>query len=295
MKMLVFAMFELFINPFVEFSFMQSALWGCIIICLSAVPVGVFMLLRRMSLTGDAIAHSILPGVGIAYLLFGFSIFSMTIGGLIAGLLVVILSGISTKHTQLKEDANLAVLYLLSLALGVLILSNNAEQIDLFHLLFGSILTINVMGLQTLIVLNSLSVIVLIIIYRPLIVDSLDPIFLNHITSYPTLIYYTFLVLVVINLVSGFYTLGTLLAVGIMILPAACAKFWVKTLKPMIFVSLLIAIIACYSGLLLSYYYDFATGPIIILNLGVMYVISVLLGRQGGVIYRYFAKTHLTG
>lgn len=288
-------MFDIFISPFVDFSFMLNALLACIVICFSAIPIGAFMVLRRMSLTGDAIAHSILPGVAIAYLLFGFSLLSMTLGGLIAGLLVVLFSGIITRHTHIKEDANLAVFYLLSLALGVIILSNHAGQVDLFHLLFGSILALDSPTLNTLFILSFISISTFITIYRPLMLDSLDPLFLRSISQHGTMAYYVFLVLVVVNLLAGFYALGTLMAVGIMILPVACAKFWVHNLKPLILIAILIGLSTCYSGLLISYYYDLAAAPAIILVLGVCYLLSILLGRHQGVIYRYFSKTHLTG
>ena len=111
------------IEPFSEYTFMQRALVGSLAVCLGAVPVGVFMTLRRMSLTGDAMSHAILPGVAIAYLVSGISLIGMTIGGLSAGLLVVALSGWVARSTQLKEDTSLAAFYLISLALGVLILS----------------------------------------------------------------------------------------------------------------------------------------------------------------------------
>ena len=95
------------VYPFAEFQFMRRALLGCVAVSLGATPVGVFLMLRRMSLTGDAMAHAILPGAAIGYLIAGLSLFAMTIGGLLAGLFVALASGLVSRHTQLKEDASL--------------------------------------------------------------------------------------------------------------------------------------------------------------------------------------------
>ena len=102
-------------GPFVEFAFMRQALLGCIALALSAGPVGVFLMLRRMSLTGDAMAHAILPGAAIGYLLFGLSLTAMTVGGIVAGLAVAIGSGLVARHTLIREDTSLAAFYLISL------------------------------------------------------------------------------------------------------------------------------------------------------------------------------------
>ena len=104
------------ISPFAEFQFMRRALLGCVAVSLGATPVGVFLMLRRMSLTGDAMAHAILPGAAIGYLIAGLSLIAMTIGGLLAGLFVALVSGLVSRSTQLKEDASLAAFYLISLA-----------------------------------------------------------------------------------------------------------------------------------------------------------------------------------
>jgi zinc/manganese transport system permease protein len=128
------------IAPFAEFDFMLRALAGCIALSLSAPLVGVFLMLRRMSLTGDAMAHAILPGAALGYLVAGLSVEAMTIGGLLAGGLVVILSGFVARLTESGEDSSLAAFYLISMALGVMIISVHGSSVDLLHVLFGSAL-----------------------------------------------------------------------------------------------------------------------------------------------------------
>lgn len=128
---------ELGIAPFVEFGFMRRALVGCLALSLGATPVGVFLMLRRMSLTGDAMAHAILPGAALGYLLWGLSLGALTLGGLAAGLAVALLAGAVARGGVLGEDASLAAFYLISLALGVLLICLKGSQVDLFHVLFG--------------------------------------------------------------------------------------------------------------------------------------------------------------
>lgn len=130
---------EVVLSPFADYAFMRRALIGCLALSVGATPIGVFMILRRMSLTGDAMAHAILPGAAVGYLLSGLSLVSMTIGGLVAGMIVAVLSGFITRNTHLKEDASLAAFYLISLAFGVLIISTRGGSVDLLHVLFGTV------------------------------------------------------------------------------------------------------------------------------------------------------------
>ncbi|WP_413701161.1 metal ABC transporter permease [Psychromonas sp. KJ10-10] len=109
-------LYSLFIEPFSEFSFMQRAWWGCIVLSLSATPIGVFLTLRKMSLTGDAMAHAILPGVAVGFLISGISITAMTIGGIMAGCIVAVLAGMVARHSHAEEDSSLASILLIILS-----------------------------------------------------------------------------------------------------------------------------------------------------------------------------------
>src|SRR5256886_15750547 len=143
-------MYDALIAPFTEFEFMRRALAAVIALSLGGAPIGVFLMLRRMILVGDAMAHAILPGAAIGFLLSGLNLFAMTTGGLIAGFAGAILAGVGARTAKLKEDASLAAFYLVSLALGVTIVSIKGTNIDLLHVLFGNILA---MDDQTLLVI----------------------------------------------------------------------------------------------------------------------------------------------
>ena len=275
---------------------MQRALVGSLAVCLGAVPVGIFMTLRRMSLTGDAMAHAILPGTAIAYLLSGLSVISLTIGGLLAGCLVAVLAGWVARTTHLKEDTSLAAFYLISLALGILVISVKRSNIDLLHILFGNILALDNTALWLLASIGTVSLLIMALLYRPLIIECVDPFFLRGSSGASVIAHFGFLFLVVINLVAGFHALGTILAVGLMVLPAAAARLWMKTLDGILVVAVVLSLLGCYIGLLFSFHAGLPTGPAIVLSLGVVYVVSLFVGVNGGIAVNLFnGRRHLAG
>lgn len=282
-------------EPFAEFGFMRRALAGCVALSLSAAPVGVFLMLRRMSLTGDAMAHAILPGAAIGYLAAGLSLTAMTIGGIVAGLTVAVGSGLVARNTVLREDASLAAFYLLSLALGVLIVSVRGNSVDLLHVLFGTVLALDDAALVLLGGISAVTLVSLAVLYRPLVLECLDPGFLRSVSRWSPVAHYGFLGLLVINLVAGFHALGTLMAVGIMVLPAATARFWVRRMGPLLITATALALLACFTGLLLSYHADWPTSPVIVLCLGVLYIASLVLAPHGLLRHQRPAATHLRG
>ena len=225
---------DLWLTPFLEFGFMQRALLGGVALSLSAAPVGVFLMLRRMSLMGDAMAHAILPGAAIGYLAAGLSLSAMTMGGIAAGLAVAVGSGWVARHTVLREDTSLAAFYLLSLALGVLIVSTRGNSVDLLHVLFGTVLALDDDALVLLSGITFTTLTALAVLYRPLVLECLDPGFLRGQSRWSAAAHYGFMALLVINLVAGFHALGTLMAVGVMVLPAATARFWVRRIGPLL-------------------------------------------------------------
>ncbi len=287
------AAYDLLIGPFVEFEFMRRALIGSFALTLGAAPIGVFLLLRRMSLVGDAMAHAILPGAAIGYLVAGLSLGAMTVGGLVAGCLVAVLAGVVTRNTLLREDASLASFYIISLALGVTLVSLKGSNIDLLHVLFGSVLALDDNTLLLLASISTLTLFVVAFIYRPLVLECVDPGFLRSVSGAGAAIHLVFLCLVVINLIGGFHAMGTLLAVGMLMLPAIAARFWCSGVATMIGVSLLIGMASSVIGLVLSYHAGLATGPTIILAAGAIYIVSLLIGPHGGLIRQFAPQRHL--
>lgn len=288
-------LYDLIIAPFADFGFMRRALVGVIALALGAGPIGIFLMLRRMSLMGDAMAHAILPGAAAGYLIGGLSLGFMTAGGLAAGFAVALLAGALARVTVLREDATLASFYLLSLAGGVVLLSLKGSNLDLLHVLFGSVLALDDATLILLVSASSLSLIVLALILRPLVLECVDPVFLASVNGQGGRVHLLFLGLLTLNLVAGFHALGTLLAVGLMMLPAVAARFWCRGLGMLVLAATGIGIASGLIGILISYHSGLPTGPSIILTAGLFYLVSILFGPQGGLLLAVLPRPHLRG
>ncbi len=286
-------LWTLFIAPFADFGFMRRALVGVLALSLSGSPLGVFLVLRRLSLTGDAMAHAILPGAAIGYLVSGLSLWAMTIGGLVAGCVVALLAGLVTRVTTLSEDASLAAFYLISLALGVTIVSLKGSSIDLMHVLFGSVLALDDATLYLLAGISSLTLVGLALIYRALVMETLDPGFLASVSRFGGPVQLIFMGLMVLNLVAGFHALGTLMAVGLMMLPAASARLWTRDAGAMIALATGFGLVSGYVGLVLSFHLGLPSGPAIILVAGVFHLVSLVFGRSGGMVRLVQPRQHL--
>ena len=269
--------YELLLAPFTEFAFMRRALAATLALALSAAPLGVFLTLRRMSLLGDALSHAILPGVALGFMFFGLSLTAMALGGVLAGLLVVGLAGLVSRLTPLREDASLAALYLTALALGVTLIAHHGTRLDVLHILFGSALGVDEAGLYLVAGVSSLSLLALAGGYRGLVLESFDPQFLRALQRGSWCWQQGFLMLVVLNLVAGFQTLGTLMAVGLMMVPAVSARLWHDTLPAQLLNASAQAMVAGVAGLLLSYHLDTPSGPTIIGCAGALYAASLLV------------------
>ena len=285
-------LYDLLVQPFADYGFMRRALVGCLALAVGCGPVGVLLMLRRMSLMADAMSHAILPGAAVGFLWAGLSVPAMSLGGFAAGLLVALAAGGVARLTPLREDASFAAFYLISLAAGVLIVSARGNNVDLLHVLFGTILAVDDVSLIEMAGVASFSLIGLAVLYRPLVVECFDPGFLRSVGGGGGLAHYGFLVLVVVNLVAGFQALGTLMAVGLMMLPAAAARFWARDLWALAALASVLALVSGYLGLLLSYHGSLPSGPAIVLTAGVVYGVSVLVGPRGGLRSRYFPGRH---
>jgi len=266
---------EILLDPFLEFDFLRQALLACVLLSFAAIPLGLFISYRRLSLTGDSLSHAILPGIALGFWFYGLSIPAMTIGGFIAGFIIVLISTWTSKVTLLKEDSTLAVTYLLSLALGVFLVSLKGSPLDLFHFLFGNILSIDsenllYLGFATLFIL-----IILFIIYEPLKVLTVDFEFARFLKVRTTLVHILFMTLVVLNLVISFRLLGTLLSVGELIIPAITARLFFRKFTSQVLGGVIISGLSCLIGLLLSFHLNWPSGPTLILCMGMFFILGL--------------------
>jgi zinc/manganese transport system permease protein len=273
----------------------RRSLAAVLALALGAGPIGVFLMLRRMSLIGDAMSHAILPGVALGFLAAGLNIFAMTLGGLVAGLLIALSAGAVSRATALQEDASLAVFLLVALAFGVVLVTVKGIDIEqLMTFLFGEVAA--KMSAEKLLVITvnaTISLVALALIYRPLVLGCVDPGFLSSVSRADGISHLTFLAVLVLNLINAFHALGTLLGVGIIIIPATAARFWTRDISTMIVLAAAIALFSGFAGVLFAFDLRTPAGPAVTLVAGVLYAGSVLFGRIGGMVWKAYPGRHL--
>ncbi|MBP0492591.1 metal ABC transporter permease [Pararoseomonas indoligenes] len=288
-------LYDLLIGPFAEFGFLRRALVGCLALSVAAPPLGVFLMLRRMSLTADVLAHGILPGVAAGFILAGLSVTAMSAGGLVAGLAVTLGAGAISRATGGREDSALAALYLVALALGVTMVSASAGSVELTHLLFGSVLGVDDPALFMMAGVATLTLLALSLAWRPLVLECFDPSFAVAEGARGGTWHLLFMALVVLNVLAAFQALGTMMAVGLMMLPAVAGRHWTRSVGGMAYAACGIAFLASFAGILVSYHLDVPTGPAVVLSAGLAWAISVLAGPVDGVLARLLRRRHLAG
>ena len=274
-------MFDLLSEMF-NYAFMRRAFVVTTILSASVAPVGAFLVLRRLSLAGEAMAHAITPGVVIGFVTAGLSVMSLLFGGLIAGLGVAVMTAYLARNTILRSDASLASLYLIALAIGIFILSAAGSAVPLKSFLFGSILGVDDPSMILVGGVATVTLVTFALILRPLIMSTCDPVFFESQVKRPWIVDQGFMFLLVLNLLAAFKTLGTLMAVGLMILPATAARYWSGTITAQLGLGFIFSLLSCWLGLTLSYVLpETPSGPAIVLVAGAIFVLSALFGPLG--------------
>ena len=257
--------------------FMRRALAGCLAMSVAGPPLGVVLVLRRMSLMSDVLQHGVLPGIALGAAFGGLAVWTMGLGGVAAGILVALLAGWLARRTGGREDSQLAGVYLVALALGVALVSAQ-RGIDLTALLFGNVLAVDDAALLGMAAVATITLPGLAVIWRPLIIESFDPDFMAAAAGRGGAWHLAFLALVVLAVVGGFVAMGTLMSVGLMMLPAIAARHWSNSLAGQIRAAVGLAVLASLLGLEGSYYADRPTGPALVLAAGGLWALSMHAG-----------------
>ncbi len=278
-------MISFLLEPF-SYAFLQRGLLVAALLGLSGGLLGCILVLRRLSLMGDALSHSLLPGIGVAYLLFGPSVPALLLGALLAGLFTALASGLVSRLTRVKEDAAFGSLFLVLFAAGVALVSRLPTRVDLLHFLFGNILGVGPADVALSAGASALTIAVFLLFRRSIVLETFDPVFHRATGGRGWLTHLGVLALCVINLVAALQAMGVVLALGLFLLPAVTAYLWCDRFAQMLVVSAATAVLGSVVGILVSYHAGLPSGAAIVLALGAFFLLSALASPRYGVIAR---------
>ncbi|HCU9054456.1 TPA: metal ABC transporter permease [Staphylococcus aureus] len=264
-----------FVEHLFTYQFLNRALITSIIVGIVCGTVGSLIVLRGLSLMGDAMSHAVLPGVALSFL---FDI-PMFVGALITGMIASIFIGYITSSSKTKPDAAIGISFTAFLASGIIIISLINTTTDLYHILFGNLLAITNSAFLTTIVIGSIVLILIIIFYRPLMISTFDPTFSRMSGLNTTLLHYFVMLLLSLVTVASIQTVGIILVVALLITPASTAFLISKKLYSMMIIASLISVISSIVGLYYSYIYNIPSGATIVLCTFVIYIITLFFTK----------------
>lgn len=264
-----------FVEHLFTYQFLNRALITSIIVGIVCGTVGSLIVLRGLSLMGDAMSHAVLPGVALSFL-FGIPMF---IGALITGMIASIFIGYITSSSKTKPDAAIGISFTAFLASGIIIISLINTTTDLYHILFGNLLAITNSAFLTTIVIGPIVLILIIIFYRPLMISTFDPTFSRMSGLNTTLLHYFVMLLLSLVTVASIQTVGIILVVALLITPASTAFLISKKLYSMMIIASLISVISSIVGLYYSYIYNIPSGATIVLCTFVIYIITLFFTK----------------
>ncbi|MBU6103333.1 metal ABC transporter permease [Staphylococcus aureus] len=264
-----------FVEHLFTYQFLNRALITSIIVGIVCGTVGSLIVLRGLSLMGDAMSHAVLPGVALSFL-FGIPMF---VGALITGMIASIFIGYITSSSKTKPDAAIGISFTAFLASGIIIISLINTTTDLYHILFGNLLAITNSAFLTTIVIGSIVLILIIIFYRPLMISTFDPTFSRMSGLNTTLLHYFVMLLLSLVTVASIQTVGIILVVALLITPASTAFLISKKLYSMMIITSLISVISSIVGLYYSYIYNIPSGATIVLCTFVIYIITLFFTK----------------
>lgn len=273
-----------FLTEPLQYQFVARGLGMALLLGVSGGIVGCILLLRRIVLMADSFGHSLLPGIGLAYLWLGPGIVSLFTGAVIAGLFTSIMSGLVNRLTRLKEDAAFGSLFVLCFALGVALMSKIAAPVDLLHYLFGNILGVTANDLYLVCATTCITVLATCVFYRALLLETFDPTFHRASGGRSMLTHLGVLVAVVINLVAALQAVGMVLALGLFILPAVTAYLWCERFGAMLMFSAIYGGVAACAGLFVSYHLNLPSGACMVGCLGSGFLVSLIVSPQHGIL-----------
>jgi manganese/iron transport system permease protein len=266
---------DLLLQPF-TYVFMRHGLIAGTMVGILCAVMGTYVVLRGMAFLGDALAHAIMPGVAVAYLLNG----NLLIGALVVAALVALGIGLFSKQGVIKEDTAIGILFPASLSLGVAIISSiRSSASDLSHILFGNVLGISITDLWITFGLGIVVLVTVFVLYRPFMVISFDPVLAATLRLPAELLRIVLLLLLALTVVISLQTVGVGLSAAMLVTPAATAYLITRRLASMMYISALIGAVSSLVGLYISFYLGLASGAVIVLTATTIFMIVYIIKR----------------
>lgn len=275
-------MIQHFIEGLVKYDFLQNALITSVIVGVVSGVIGSFIILRGMSLMGDAISHAVLPGVAVSYMLGG----SYMIGASIFGIMAAGLIGFVTQKSKLKNDTAIGIVFSSFFALGIILISFAESSTDLYHILFGNVLAVRPSDMYTTLAVAVAVILFVVLFYKELLVSSFDPVMAQAYGLKVQVIHYALMFFLTLVAVSSLQTVGTILVVAMLVTPAATAYLLTDKLSTMIFIASSLGAISAVIGLFFSYSYNLASGATIVLTTVVFFIITFIFSPKQGFIFK---------
>nr|WP_240624134.1 metal ABC transporter permease [Staphylococcus rostri] len=264
-----------FIQHLFEYQFLSRAMLTAVLVGIVCGVVGCIIILRGLSLMGDAMSHAVLPGVALSFL---FHI-PMFIGALITGMLSSILIGYISDASKTKKDAAIGITFTAFLASGIILISVIHSATDLYHILFGNILAITQSAFYTTLVVSTIVVALIIVLYRPLKISTLDPVFSRMSGLNTTVIHYFVMLLLALVIVASVQTVGVILVVALLITPASTAYLITNKLSTMMLTSSIFSVISATFGIYLSFKFNLPSGAVIVLIATLLYAVTFIISK----------------
>jgi ABC-type Mn2+/Zn2+ transport system permease subunit len=266
-----------------QYAFMVRGLVASLMVGVLCAVMGTYVVLRGMAFLGDAMAHAILPGIAIAYLLHG----NLMAGAVLAAAVIALSIGFVSKGGVVKEDTAIGILFAAALALGVALISSiQTYAVDLTHILFGNVLGVSAGDLWLTGGLGVLVLVVVMVYFKQFLVISFDPILAATLRLPIELLRNLMLVLLALTVVVSLQTVGVGLSAAMLVTPAATAYLLTRRLLPMMLVSAAIGAVSSLVGLYLSYYLNIVSGSAIVLTATLIFLLAFLFSPQKGVVWR---------
>ena len=273
---------ELFIDGLTKYNFLQTALITSILVGIMSGIIGSFIILRGMSLMGDAISHAVLPGVAVAYMLG----INLLLGASAFGILAALLIGVVTMKSKLKNDTAIGIVFSAFFALGFILISLAESATNLHHILFGNVLAVSDSDLITTAIVLSVVLLFVVVFYKELLITSFDNTFAKAYGLKTQIMHYALMLILTLVTVTALQTVGIILIVAMLITPAATAYLLTNRMSHMMIVAAIFSVISSIVGLYLSFTFNWASGPAIVLTAAIFFSLAFIFSPKQGIVFK---------